>query len=156
MNCSKTAEVLVKGKKNFLLPHANQPLKKKPLLWGYVTCFDLEKSCLTAAQIQNPLVCVAHVLRTRSAARRKSGPPVAHLYAVLEDVPRDGEAFLAVDWLAEDDQLLEEEDPPLLGPGQEAAFLLGDGEGVLLQQFALSCDFALESQQETTTVVSIR
>lgn len=58
---------------------------------------------------------------------------VTHLNAVLEDVPRDGEAFLAVDWLAEDDQLLEEEDPPLLGPRQEAALLLGDGESVLLQ-----------------------
>lgn len=66
-----------------------------------------------------------------------------HLDAVFKDVSREGEAFLPVDGLAEDDQLLEQKDSSLLGSRQEAAVLLCNGEGVLLEQFALGRDLSL-------------
>ncbi len=67
------------------------------------------------------------------------GSAVTHLDAALKDVSRERETFLPVDWLTEDDQLLEKEDPSFFGSGQEAAVLLGNSEGVLLEQFALGC-----------------
>ena len=76
---------------------------------------------------------------------------VTNLDAVLKDVSRDGETFLPVDWLAEDDHLLKKEDPSLFGSGQEATVLLGDGEGVLLEQLALGRDLPLVPRQKTNT-----
>ncbi len=67
-----------------------------------------------------------------------------HLYAVFKYVSWQREAFFLINWLAEDDQLLKQEDPPLFGPGQDAAFLLADREGILLEQLPLSCDFPLK------------
>ena len=69
-----------------------------------------------------------------------------HLDAALKRVPGQREALLLVDWLAEDDQLLKQEDPPLPAPGQDVVLLLADGEGVLLQQLPLGGDLALEQR----------
>lgn len=69
-----------------------------------------------------------------------------YLDAVFESVTRQQEALFFVNWLTEDNQLLEEEDPPLPGSGHEARFLLTDGEGILLKQLPLSCDFTLKQQ----------
>lgn len=66
------------------------------------------------------------------------------LDAALKDVSGDGEAFLPVDRFAEDHQLLEQKDASLFRPRQEAAVLLDDREGVLLEQFAQSRDLSLE------------
>lgn len=82
-----------------------------------------------------------YIAKTSSGAN--SGSAVTHLDAVLEDVSRERETFLPVDWLAEDYQLLEKEDPSFLCSGEEAAVLLCDGEGVLLEQFALGRDLPL-------------
>ena len=60
-----------------------------------------------------------------------SAPPLAHLDAVLEEVAQSGVPLLLVQGLTEDDDLLEEEDPPLLHPGQEASVLVRHHEGVL-------------------------
>ena len=69
-----------------------------------------------------------------------------HLDAALKRVPGQREALLLVDWLAEDDQLLKQEDPPLPAPGQDVVLLLADGECVLLQQLPLGGDLALEQR----------
>ena len=69
-----------------------------------------------------------------------------HLDAALKRVPGQREALLLVDWLAEDDQLLKQEDPPLPGPGQQAALLLHHGESLLLEQLTLGCDLPLGHQ----------
>lgn len=68
----------------------------------------------------------------------------SYLYAVFKCVPWQREAFFLIDWFTEDDQLLEQEDPPLPGSGQDAAFLLADREGILLEQLPLSCYFPLK------------
>lgn len=65
-----------------------------------------------------------------------------YLDALLELVSRGGRAF--PEQLAEDHDLLEEEDPPLFGAGQDAGVLLCYEEGLLLQQFALTGQFALQ------------
>lgn len=77
-----------------------------------------------------------------------SGSAVTHLDAVLKDVSRERETFLPVDWLAEDYQLLEKEDPSFLSSGEEAAVLLCDSEGVLLEQFALGRDLPLHHGED--------
>lgn len=68
----------------------------------------------------------------------------SHLDAIFKSVPWQRETFFLIDWLTEDDELLKQEDPPLLGFGQEATFLLTDREGILLEQLPLSCDFPLK------------
>lgn len=78
---------------------------------------------------------------TRRQGRRAG--PEAHLDAVFEGVPRQGETFLLVDGLAENDQLLEEEHPPLSGSGRDGVVLLADEEGVLLEQLSLRSDLTL-------------
>ena len=78
--------------------------------------------------------------------RARRARPQAHLDAVFEGVPGQGEAFLLVDGLAENDQLLEQEHPPLSGSGRDAVFLLADKEGILLEQLPLGGDLALGRQ----------
>ena len=77
-----------------------------------------------------------------------------NLNAALEDVARQRETFLAVDWLTENDQLLKQEDPPLLGAGQEAAVLLDNGKGVLLKELPLGCDLPLGTRRRKTAIGS--
>lgn len=84
-----------------------------------------------------------HVLARGGGLGLGPARPQAHLDAVFEGVPRHGGAFLLVEGLAENDQLLEEEDPPLSGSGRDAVFLLADKEGVLLEQLPLGGDLAL-------------
>lgn len=48
----------------------------------------------------------------------------AHLDAVLEEVTRSGVALFFVQGLAEDDDLLEEENSSLLHPGQKSSILV--------------------------------
>lgn len=67
-----------------------------------------------------------------------------HLDAVFKRVPGQREALFLIDWLTEDDELLKQEDPPLLCSGREATFRLADREGILLQQLPLSRDFTLK------------
>lgn len=82
--------------------------------------------------------------RKVTARRRARGArPLAHLDAVLERVPWQRQTFLLVDGLAENNQLLEEENPPLSGSGRDAVILLADEEGVLLEQLPLGGDLAL-------------
>lgn len=84
---------------------------------------------------------------TRRRGRRAG--PEAHLDAVFEGVPRQGETFLLVDGLAENDQLLKEEHPPLSGSGRDGVVLLADEEGVLLEQLSLRRDLTLGRQEGT-------
>lgn len=94
------------------------------------------------------LKCTFSILTVAKASSgANSGSAVTHLDAVLEDVSRERETFLPVDRLAEDYQLLEEEDPSFLCSGEEAAVLLGDSEGVLLEQFSLRRDLPLAPRQ---------
>lgn len=87
--------------------------------------------------------------RSKNVTARRRAPrarPRAHLDAVFEGVPWQGETLLLVDGLAENDQLLEQENPPLSGSGRDAVFLLADEEGVLLEQLPLGSDLALGQQ----------
>lgn len=70
------------------------------------------------------------------------GAPRAHLDAVLELVSRVIGAF--AQQLAKNDNLLEQEDPALFTPRQDAAVLLPDAEGLLLKQLSLRRQFSLE------------
>ena len=47
-----------------------------------------------------------------------------HLDVVLEEVARSREALLFVQGLTEDDDLFEQEDSPLLHPGQKSSILV--------------------------------
>lgn len=67
----------------------------------------------------------------------------SHLDAVFIDVSWQGKAFLAVNWLAEDDKLLKEEHPSLLGTGEDAVLIFNEREGVLLQEFPLCSQLTL-------------
>lgn len=67
-----------------------------------------------------------------------------HLDAVFKSIPWQRETLFLVNWLTENNELLEQEDPPLFGSGQEAIFLLADREGILLKKLPLSCDFTLK------------
>ncbi len=69
-----------------------------------------------------------------------------HLDADFIDVSWQGKAFLAVDWLTEDDKLLEEEHPSLFGTGEDAVLILNECEGVLLQEFPLCSQLTLWTQ----------
>lgn len=79
--------------------------------------------------------------------RAQRARPQAHLDAVFERVPWQGQTFLLVDGLAENDQLLEQENPPLSGSGRDAVFLLANKEGILLEQLPLGGDLALGPQE---------
>ncbi len=70
-------------------------------------------------------------------------PLSPHLDADFIDVSWQGKAFLAVDWLTEDDKLLEEEHPSLFGTGEDAVLILNECEGVLLQEFPLCSQLTL-------------
>ena len=72
---------------------------------------------------------------------------VPYLDAVLEEVAGRAVALLLVQGLAEDDDLLKEEDPPLLHPGQKAPVLVRDHERVLEEQPALGHDLTLERRE---------
>lgn len=67
-----------------------------------------------------------------------------YLDAVLEQEPWRGEALLLVERLTENDDLLKEEDPPLLAARQEPCILLRDQERVLQEQLALGNNFTLK------------
>lgn len=71
-----------------------------------------------------------------------------HLDAVLEEVARSREALLFVYGLAENDNLLKEEDSPLLHPGQKSSILVWNHEGVLKEQSALSYNFTLKKKKK--------
>lgn len=71
-----------------------------------------------------------------------------HLDAVLEEVARSREALLFVYGLAENDNLLKEEDSPLLHPGQKPPILVQNHEGVLKEQSALSYNFTLKKKRD--------
>lgn len=68
----------------------------------------------------------------------------SYLNAVFKGIAWQREAFFLLQWFAEDDELLKQEDPPLPGSGQKTTFLLTDGESILLEQFPLSCDLPLK------------
>lgn len=70
-----------------------------------------------------------------------------YLDAVLEQIAWSREALFLIQWLTEDDDLLEEEDTPLLGPGQEAGVLIRHQERVLEEEPALSYNFALKTHR---------
>ena len=54
-----------------------------------------------------------------------------HLDTVLEQESWHGEALFFVQWLTENDDLLEEEDPPLSAARQEPCILVCDQERIL-------------------------
>lgn len=68
---------------------------------------------------------------------------LVNLYAVLEEIAGYRVAFLLVKGLAEDDNLLEEENTPLPHARQDAGVLVTHHEGVLEQKPALGHDFTL-------------
>lgn len=68
----------------------------------------------------------------------------SYLDAVLIEESRQREAFLLFEGLAEDDQLLKEEDSPLLHPAEMSAIGVGYHERVLQQKAALSNNLPLE------------
>lgn len=71
-------------------------------------------------------------LKTAPDTPHPSSPsPPAYLDALLELVAGRGRAF--PEQLAEDDDLLEEENPPFFGARQDAGVLLRHEEGFLLQ-----------------------
>lgn len=61
-----------------------------------------------------------------------------------------GEASLLVQGLTEDDNLLEEEDSPLLHPGQETSVRVGHQEGVLQEEPALGYNLPLWRREKET------
>jgi len=71
-------------------------------------------------------------------------PPPSQSVWYLDAVPveeaRQGETFLLIQELAEDDHLLEEEDPPLAHPAERTALRVRHHERVLQQEAALSHD----------------
>lgn len=77
-----------------------------------------------------------------------------YLDAVFKYVPWQQKSLFLISWLAEDDQLLEQEDTPLPCSGQEAGFLLADRESILLEQLPLSCDFPLKHHTHRQTAES--
>lgn len=75
---------------------------------------------------------------------------IAHLDAVLVEEAGQGEAFLLVERLAEDHQLLKQEDSPLLHAAEVTALRVRHHEGVLQQQAALSHDLPLRKATNQT------
>lgn len=73
-----------------------------------------------------------------------------YLDAVLIEESRQREAFLLLEGLAEDDQLLKEEDSPVLHPAEMSAIWVGYHECVLQQKAALSNDLPLERRRRGT------
>lgn len=72
---------------------------------------------------------------------------MCYLDAVLIEEARHGEASLLVQGLAEDDQLLKEENSPLLHPTQQTPLRVGHQECVLEQEAALGHDLPLEKER---------
>lgn len=72
---------------------------------------------------------------------------VGYLDAVLIEKARQGETFLLVKGLAKDNQLLKEEDSPLLHPAKHTALWVRHHECVLQQKAALSHNLALEREK---------
>lgn len=68
-----------------------------------------------------------------------------YLDALLELVPGRGGSF--PEQLAEDDDLLKEENSPFFGARQDAGVLLCYKEGFLLQQFALTRQLTLQTHE---------
>lgn len=77
---------------------------------------------------------------------RKHGS-TRYLDAVLKQESRQGEALFFIKWFAENDDLLEEENPPLFAARQKARVLVCDQECVLQEQLALGNNFTLERGQ---------
>lgn len=69
----------------------------------------------------------------------------AHLDTVLVEEAWQGETFLLVQRLTEDDKLLKQEDSPVLHPAEQTALWIGHHERVLQQKAALSHDFPIKS-----------
>lgn len=71
---------------------------------------------------------------------------VSYLDAVFVEEAWQGEAFLLVEGLAKDDQLLKEEDSPLLHPPMQTVLWVRHHERVLQQKPALSHDLPLKRE----------
>lgn len=69
-----------------------------------------------------------------------------YLDAVLVEEAWQGETLFLVEGLAEDDQLFEEEDSPLLHPAEQTALRVRHHERVLQQKASLSHDLPLERE----------
>lgn len=72
----------------------------------------------------------------------------SYLDTVLKQESRHGEALFFIEWLAENDDLLEEEHPPFFASRQKPCVLVRDQECVLQEQLALGHDFTLEHGKE--------
>lgn len=80
----------------------------------------------------------------KSLLKDSTVPLVSYLDAVLVQEAWQREALLLVEGLAKDDQLLKEEDSPLLHPAKHTTLWVRHHEGVLQQKAALSHDLPLE------------
>ena len=69
---------------------------------------------------------------------------MSYLDTVLEQESWHGEALFFIQRLAENDDLLEEEHPPLFAARQQPRVLVCDQERVLKEQLALGHDLTLE------------
>lgn len=67
-----------------------------------------------------------------------------YLDTALKQEPWHGEALFFIEWFAEDDDLLEEENPPLFAARQKSCILVCDQESVLKEQLTLGDDFTLK------------
>lgn len=76
-----------------------------------------------------------------------------YLDAVLIEEPWQREALLLLERLAEDEQLLKEEDSPLLHAAVKPALWVGHHERVLQQKAALSHDLPLDRPSRGTSFV---
>lgn len=74
-----------------------------------------------------------------------------HLDAVLVEEARQRGTLLLVQGLAEDDELLEQEDPPLLHSAERTALWVRHQEGVLKQEATLSHNLPLRAEQGALT-----
>lgn len=77
-----------------------------------------------------------------------------YLDAVLIEKSWQREAFLLFKGFTEDDQLLKEEDSPLLHPPKMPAIWVGHHERVLQQKAALGHDLPLERRSRETSFVA--
>lgn len=72
--------------------------------------------------------------------------PFYHLDAVLVEEPRQRETLLLIKGLAEDDELLEQEHPPLHHSAERTALWVRHQKRVLKQKATLSHNLSLKQQ----------
>lgn len=110
------------------------------LLIGWIMLQNQSNELSKSESLDLKIWTIRSRYNSETRKRRNEKP---HLDAVLKYVSRNWESFLPINRLTKNDDLLEQEDSPLLRPGQEATVLFCDSKSVLLKQLSLCCDFPL-------------